>query len=160
MSNSYCLNPKKLYETLLSLKRKLSNSLFYFAFVQPNWIYNYIFENWNIKVNTKIILRSLNYFNHSFKPKGGQDVRTRISTTHHTHTVWPKIFDTGQKLTVEFRPKLSFWDFGQNKNEPVNSCWFLLIAVKFLVSSPQTFKCYKINAEQRLAPIPVLICSR
>ena len=40
--------------------------------------------------------------------KGGQDVRTLISTTHHTYTAWPKIFDNGQKLTVEFRPKLSF----------------------------------------------------
>ena len=88
----------------------------------------------NIKINTKIILRSLNYFKHSFKPKGGQDVRkekespnggqdvrtkkespnvgqdvrTPAVTTHHTHNAWPKIFDNGQKQTVEFRTKLSF----------------------------------------------------
>ena len=32
-------------------------------------MYNYNFENWNIKVNTKNILKSLHYFNHWFKPK-------------------------------------------------------------------------------------------
>ena len=35
-------------------------------------------------------------------------IRTLISTTPQPHTAWPKIFDNGQKLTVEFRPKLSF----------------------------------------------------
>ena len=38
----------------------------------------------------------------------GHGIRTLISTTPHPHTAWPKIFDNGQKLTVEFRTKLSF----------------------------------------------------
>ena len=33
----------------------------------------------------------------------------------------------------------------------------LIPEVKFLVSSPQPFKCYKINVEQRLAPMWVLV---
>ena len=38
----------------------------------------------------------------------GHGIRTLISTTPHPHTAWPKIFDNGQNLTVEFRTKLSF----------------------------------------------------
>ena len=92
----------------------------------------------------------------------GHGIRTLISTTPHPHTSWPKIFDNGQKLTVEFRTKLSFWDLQTDlrlSKQKWTSHQLLIPEVTFLVSSPQLFKCYKINVEQRLAPMSVLICT-